>query len=177
MNHRWSLGLTGILAVAIVALLPSLSWAVHFPLGKSSNDWGLKYDVEIKEAGDQSLDVTFTLADEGRLKPLYSVTLVAFSKPLADGGRSYLAKAPIELKRTPEGKLAGRARIRKEHASIAQFRILTLNVDGRPQTAGAAYYDIPLKKFFSEPLAAELAKLPSSGRSSSGPSAKTKTVQ
>lgn len=59
-------------------------------------------------------------------------------------------KAPIELKMTKNGKLSGQVRIPKKFAEIAQIRILTLTVDGRPQTAGAAYYDIPLKNFLNK---------------------------
>ena len=49
----------------------------------------------------------------------------------------------------------GQVQIPKTHANIAKFRILTLTVDGRRQTLGAAYYDIPLKKFLNKaPMAA-----------------------
>ena len=57
----------------------------------------------------------FTLADEGRLKPFYSVDLVAFSKQTdSQGGRSYDVELPIELKPTEDGKRTGQVQIRKE---------------------------------------------------------------
>jgi hypothetical protein len=147
------------LVVAAVALVPCHGWAVFHALGPSSDEWGLKYDVEVNAASGDDLNVAFTLSDAGRLKPIYSITVVAFSKPHADGGRSYLVKQLLKLKTTKDGQRVGQVQIPKTHANIAQFRILTLTVDGRRQTAGAAYYDIPLKKFLNKaPVAASSLK-------------------
>jgi hypothetical protein len=162
MNIRLSTWAAGALVVAAVVLMPGRSWAVFFALGPSSDEWGLKYDLEVNSASGDTLNVAFTLADGGRLKPIYSITVVAFSKPHADGGRSYLVKTPIELKTTKDGKRAGQVQIRKEYADIAMVRILTLTVDGRRQTAGAAYYDIPLKKFLNKAPLAASSQTPSS---------------
>ena len=152
----------GALVVAAVVLMPGRSWAVFYALGPSSDEWGLKYDLEVNATSGDELNVAFTLSDGGRLKPIYSITVVAFSKPNRDGGRSYLVKTPIELKTTKDGKLAGQVQIRKEYSDIAMIRILTLTVDGRRQTAGAAYYDIPLKKFLNKAPVAALSQTPSS---------------
>ena len=143
---------SGVLVVASVVLMPGVSWAVFHALGPSKDEWGLKYEVEASAADGDQLNVLFTLADEGRLKPIYSATVIAFSNPDRDGGRTYLAKAQIDLKRAPDGKLTGQAQIRKEFADRAMIRILTLTFDGRPQTAGARYYDIPLKKYLNKAL-------------------------
>lgn len=114
----------------------------------------MKYDVEVTATSEDKLNILFTLADEGRLKPLYSATLVAFSNPGYDGGRSYLVNAPLVLKPNKQGKLAGQAQISKEFIDRAQIRILTLSVDGKRQTAGAASYYIPLKRFLNKAPAA-----------------------
>ena len=142
--------------------MPGSSWAVFYPLGHSKDEWGLKYEVEVNAADGDKLNVRFTLADEGRLKPIYSATLVAFSNPYPDGGQAYLAKAQIDLKSTKDGKLAGQAPIRKELADRAMIRILTLTFDGQRQTAGAKYYDIPLKKFLNKPAVAASPPAPPS---------------
>lgn len=160
MNMRLSHLAIGMLVVATISLIPGRSWAVYHPLGPSKDDWGLKYDIEVKQATGDALSITFTLADHGRLVPVYSITLIALSKPHSDGGRSYLVKAPIELKAQGR-KLAGQVRIPREHAEIAVFRILTLTVDGRPQTSGAAYYDIPLKKFLDRSPESDTPPTPS----------------
>ncbi|HND50949.1 MAG TPA: hypothetical protein PLV92_01075 [Pirellulaceae bacterium] len=163
MNRRLSYLAMGALVAAAVVLAPSRSWAVYYPLGPSSDEWGLKYEVAISETSGDKLNVTFTLASEGRLKPIYSFTVVAFGKPASDGGRAYLVKAPIELKATPDGKRAGTVQIPKQHVGIAKIRILTLTVNGKPQTAGAAYYDIPLKKFLNTEAKEPTAAAPSAG--------------
>jgi hypothetical protein len=150
------------LVVASVVLVPCQSWAVFHALGPSNDEWGLKYDVEVKATSGDDLNVAFTLSDAGRLKPIYSITVVAFSRPHADGGRSYLVKTRLELKTTKDGQLVGQVQIPKTHANIANFRILTLTVDGRRQTAGAAYYDIPLKKFLKKAPVATLSRKPTS---------------
>jgi hypothetical protein len=58
------------------------------------------------------------------------------------------------LKKTKDGKRSGQVQIPKKFADRAMIRILTLTVSGRRQTAGAAYYDIPLKKFLNKTAAA-----------------------
>jgi hypothetical protein len=151
MGMRLSRLATGLLVVAALVLTSGQCWAVFHGLGPSKDEWGLKYDVTVSDAGSDKLSVTFTLADAGRLKPIYSIHLVAFSKQTdSQGGRSYDVKLPIELKTTKDGQRAGQVQISKEFADRALFRILTLTVDGKRQTSGAAYYDIPMKKFLNK---------------------------
>jgi hypothetical protein len=115
----------------------------------------VKYDVEVHDAGSDTLTVVFTLADEGRLKPFYSIELVAFSKQAdSQGRRSYDVKAPIELKPTEDGKRTGQAQIRKEFLGRAKIRILTRTVDGKRQPSGGAYFDIPIAKYLNKSPAA-----------------------
>lgn len=154
MNIRLSRLATGMLVFAAVVLTAGRSWAVYHQLDPSKDEWGLKYDVELNAADRDTLNVVFALADEGRLKPIYSITVVAFSQPDSQGGRSYDVKAPIELKATKDGKRAGQVQIPKKFVDRTMIRILTLTVEGRRQTAGAAYYDIPLKKFLNKAPAA-----------------------
>lgn len=154
MNIRFSRLATRVLIVAAVALTAGRTWAVYHQLDPSKNEYGLKYDVQLSAAEHGMVNVAFTVADEGRLKPLYSVTVVAFGPLESDGGRAYDVKAPIVLKQTTDGKRAGQVQIPKKFADRAMIRILTLTVDGRRQTAGAAYYDIPLNKFLTKAAAA-----------------------
>jgi hypothetical protein len=149
----------GILVVAAMVLMSGRSWAIYYGLGPSKDEWGLKYDVAVHDAGSGTLTVVFTLADEGRLKPFYSIELVAFSKQADNQGRrSYDVKEPIELKPTEDGKRAGQVQIRKEFAGRAKIRIITHMVDGKRQPSGGAYYDIPIAKYLNNaPLAASPA--------------------
>jgi len=165
MSSRFSRLALGLLVVAAVVLVSGRSWAIYYGLGPSKDEWGLKYDVTVLEADSDTLTVTFTLADEGRLKPLHSIDLVAFSKQTdSQGGRSYDVKAPIELKPTEDGKRAGQVQIRKEFAGRAKFRVLTRMVDGKRQPSGGSYYDIPLQKYLNNAPAegSPLATPPSS---------------
>jgi hypothetical protein len=150
MSIRLSRLATGVLVVAAIVLVSGRSWAMFYGLGPSKDEWKLKYDVEVNAADGDTLTVVFTLADEGRLKPIYSIDLVAFSKQTdSQGGRSYDVKAPIQLKTTKDGKRAGQVQIRKEFVNRAIIRILTQTVDGQRQPF-AAYYDIPLRKFLNK---------------------------
>jgi hypothetical protein len=142
--------------------MTSRSWAHWYELGRSKDEWGLKYDGEVDAANGDKLSVRFTIADQGRLKPIHSVFVMAFSNPDRSGSRTYLVKTPISMKPTKDGKLAGQAEVGKEFANRAVIRIFTLTVDGQPQTAGARYYDIPLRKFLKKAPGAASSRSPSS---------------
>jgi hypothetical protein len=145
MSVRKSRVAISLLVVAAMTLLPGLCWAVYYKLEPSKNDWGLKYEVEVSDAAGDKTNLVFTLADEGRLKPIYSATVIAFSKPYPDGSQTYDVKAAIEFKATPEGKKVGQVQIPKKFADHATIRILTLTIDGK-RHASASYYDLPLQK-------------------------------
>lgn len=132
-------------AFASVTLLASSARAVFYPLGKSSNDWGIQYDVQLFAAGPEHANVIFTLIDEGRLKSIHSFTLVAL-RQVSPGTYAYDAKEVIPLTTTADGKRIGQVKIRREHLDHAMIRVLTFNVDGKRQTGGAALYNLPLRK-------------------------------
>ena len=165
MRFRFSHLATGVLVVVAVVLISGVSWAHFYELGPSKDEWGLKYDAEVTAASGDKLNVVFTLADQGRLKPVYSVSVVAFSDLRRDGGRTYLLNTAFDLKPTRDGKLTGQLEIGKEFRDRAMIRIMTLTFDGKPQTAGARYYQMPLKKFMKKAPAAASSKSPSSAAS------------
>ena len=118
----------------------------------------MKYDVEVQDADGDMLTVVFTLADEGRLKPFYSVDLVTFSKPDSGGSRTYDFNEPIKLKPSDNGKRVGQGQIPKKFLDRAQIRIISLMVNGKRQPSGGVFYDIPIKKYLNKaPLAASSA--------------------
>lgn len=161
---------TGWLILIAVALMASHSWAHWYQLGPSKDEWGLKYDGEIHAANGDKQIVHFTMAEQGRLKPIHSIFLMAFSNPDRTG--TNLVKTPITMRPTEDGKLTGQVEVGKEFADRAVIRIFTLTVDGRSQmagpTAGARYYDVPLKKFLKK---APLTASSQSGSSNAPPSA------
>lgn len=146
MNNGLLRAARRLFVVAFVVLAAGEVWAVHFPLGPSKNDWGMRYDVAVSAAGADKVNIVFTLTDEGRLKPIHSITVVAL-RSVGGNSFAYDVKTPIPLQSTPDGKRQGQVQIPKQFADRALFRVLTLSVDGRRQTAGAALYDISLQKF------------------------------
>jgi hypothetical protein len=170
MSIRLSRLTTGVLVIAAIALMSGRCWAIYYGLGPSKDEWKLKYDVAVHDADGDKLTVVFTLADEGRLKPFYSIDLVAFSKQTdSQGGRSYDVMVPIKLKPAADGKRTGQVQIRKEFVDRAKIRIITLMVDGKRQPSGGAVYDIPIGKYLNKtPVAASpLAPSPISAPSAS----------
>ena len=156
MSNRLSRLATGILVIAAMVLMSGRSWAIYYGLPPSKDEWKLKYDVAVHDADGDKVTVVFTLADEGRLKPLYSIDLVVFSKQTDNqGGRSYDVKAPIELKTTEDGQRVGQVQIRKEFVDRAKIRLITLTVDGQRQRSGGAFYDIPISKYLNKAAAAD----------------------
>ncbi len=121
----------------------------------------MKYDVAIFDAEGDKLTIVFTLADEGRLKPIYSIDLVAFSRQTdSQGGRSYDVMEPIELKPTQDGKRVGQVQIRKEFVDRAKIRLITLTFDGKRQPSGGAFYDIPIQKYLNRTSSPSVAAPP-----------------
>ncbi|MCC7083562.1 MAG: hypothetical protein IT427_00980 [Pirellulales bacterium] len=150
MSIRFSRSVTSLLVVVVMALISGRCWAIYYGLGPSNDEWGLKYDVEVSDAGGDKLNVAFILSDEGRLKPFFSIELIAFSKQADNQGRrSYDVKAPFQLKPTVDGRRAGQVQIHKSLAHGAEIRILTHMVDGQRQPSGGSYYDIPLRKYLN----------------------------
>ncbi len=150
MNIRWSRWATGMLAVAAIVLMADRCWAIRYPLPPSRDEYGLKYDVSVEDAGNGMLNVVFTLSDEGRLKPLYSIDLVAFSKQTdREGGRAYDVMEPIKLHKTEDGRRVGQVQLPKQHVDRAKIRLITLTVDGKRQPSGGAIHDIPIAKYLN----------------------------
>lgn len=151
-NARYSrlfprLAIAGVVFAA-AALIATTSYAVFEGLGPSKDDWGLKFDVQVTAAEGNKLNVDFTLTDAGRMKPLHSVLVVAFSAPDGNGARRWDMKTPIPLQSTTDGHRAGQVQIPREFGNRALIRFMTQTVDGkRVQGVSAAYYEVPLRKF------------------------------
>lgn len=162
MSIRRSRVVMGLFVVAAMAIMSSPCWAIYYGLGPSKDEWGLKYDVEVTDAGNNMLNVTFTLESEGRLKPFHSIELIAFSKQAdSQGRRAYDIKAPFQFTTTKDGKRTAQVQIRKDFANGAEIRILTRMVDGQRQPSGGSYYDIPLKKYLNKtPVTPPIATSP-----------------
>src|SRR5262245_12444803 len=131
MSIQWSRLATGSLVFAAIALISRQALAIYFALGPPKDGWGLKYDVAGEGTGVDTLSVKFTLADEGRLKPIHSITLAVLDKQnSSQQSQRYDVKGRFELKPTGNGKRVGQIDLRKELADQAMIRVLTQRVDG-----------------------------------------------
>lgn len=154
---------TGGLVIAAIMLIAGPAWAIYYALGPSKDEWGLKYDIAIEEANKDSLTVRFTLANEGRLKPIHSITLAVLDKANSSkNSRRYDVRGKLEMKAAADGKRAGEIQLRKDQADQAMIRILTQRVDGKFQSGGARYYDIPLDSYLNGGSSPDVAARPSS---------------
>jgi hypothetical protein len=151
MSIRFSRLATSLLVVAAIVLMSDHSWAIRYALPPSKDEWKLAYDVALEDSDSDTVNVVFTLADEGRLKPIYSIDLIAFSKQTDNqGGRAYDVNEHINLKPTKDGRRVGQAQIRKQFVGRAKIRIITLMVDGKRQPSGGVTYDIPIAKYMNK---------------------------
>src|SRR5689334_18296942 len=121
MRFRFLTFATSLLAGTTVVLLTSRCWAHWYQLGPSKDEWGLKYDGKVDASDGNKLNVHFTIADQGRLKPIHSVFVMAFSN--RDRTGEQLVKTPISMKPTEDGKLTGQGEVGKEFANRAMIRI------------------------------------------------------
>lgn len=155
MSIRFSRVATATLAVAAVLLVAQTSWAIRQGLNPNPAEWKLVYDVAVEEVDSDNLLVEFTVADEGRLKPFYSIDMVSMSKQTdPQGGRAYDMNEPIKLEPTADGKRVGKVQVPKRFADRAKIRIISLHVDGRRQPSGGVFFDIPVIKHWKNAPAA-----------------------
>lgn len=167
MSNRHFQWVSGLLAVVVLTLLAERAWAIYYSLGPSKNEWGLKYDVSVEDAGADMVTVKFTLVDEGRLKPIHSVSLSVLDKQNSTpNSQRYNVVGRLEFKTTSDGKRVGEIRVKKDLVELGTLQVLTQRVDGKFQAKGAAYYDIPLAKHLHEPGSPAVASPlpPASGR-------------
>jgi hypothetical protein len=175
MRFRSLTPATVVLAATAVVLLTGHCWAHWYNLGPSKDEWGLKYEGEVEPGNGDKLNVRFTISGQGRLKPIHSVFVMAFSNPDRTG--TQLVKTHINMKPAENGKLTGQVEVSKEFANRAVIRVFTETVDGKSQMAGkmagARYYDIPLTKFMKTPPLADS----SPSRSSTAAPSKSKVTK
>ncbi|REK10775.1 MAG: hypothetical protein DWQ37_15130 [Planctomycetota bacterium] len=141
----------GLLAIMALVLVAERAWAIYYSLGPSKDEWGLKYEVAVEDAGADMVTVKLTLLDEGRLKPIHSVSLSVLDKQNSTpNSQRYTVVGRLEFKTTADGTRVGEIRLRKDQVDLANLQVLTQRVDGKFQARGAAYYDIPLAKHLNE---------------------------
>ena len=107
----------------------------------------LQYDVAVHDNGNGRVTVTFTLADEGRLKPITGIYLyIPAEKAEKDGGR--YADLWLSLAtRVADGKQVATFELRRDWAQRAEIQLMSRTLDGKLQDLGSDLYTIHVAKY------------------------------
>jgi hypothetical protein len=147
----WKSTLAAVVFVALLAAAEAV-WASGAILSETKEQLKLQYDVAVIESIRGHISVTFTLADEGRLKPITGVHLyIPAEKAEKNGGRYADLYVPLGMK-SVDGKQAVNFELTKEWAGRAEIQLITLTLDGKQGAPGqrtlpSILYSIPLAKY------------------------------
>ena len=143
-TFRWMVLLS---CVAVLALVSHQCWGIGFHLGHAKDELKLKYDLAVTEHDSGRVTIVFTLADEGRLKPLDEVDLVIPGQEKnQDGGHWMDFVVSIDMRETNDGKTVGRVHLRKEWAARAEIWLNTHTMDGKLDPLTRLHHVIPIAK-------------------------------
>jgi hypothetical protein len=112
---------------------------VGFELRETKEELKLDYTVEAQDNGGGRASVTFTLADEGRIKP---ITTVQIAVPSADKSGYYdvvASLAPFER----DGKKVYVVQLTRELLERGEFDLKTKTMDGKSML-NWGYHRVPL---------------------------------
>lgn len=135
--------------IAAIAIPASCALALGFRLRESKEELNLKYDVSVYDHNTGRVTVTFTLKDEGRLKPISSVDLHISSDEQHDSGGFKSDLTMSMALREVEGNQVARIHIRKDWAERAEIQIKTGHLDGKQEPLTWYYHAVPLKDLVS----------------------------
>ncbi len=130
-------------------------WAAGVILSETKEQLKLQYEVAVTEVISGRISVTFTLADEGRLKPITGVHLyIPAEKAEKNSGRYADLYVPLAMK-TVGGKQIVDFELSQEWARRAEIQLITLTFDGKQgapgqRTVPSYLYSIPLAKYVAD---------------------------
>ncbi|MGH7133175.1 MAG: hypothetical protein ACREJO_14675 [Phycisphaerales bacterium] len=135
-----------------------------FELKETKEELKLNYTVEAQDNGGGRMSVTFTLADEGRIKPLTSVDLAVPSKDGSGYFDVVVRLSPFER----DGKKVYVMQLTRDLAERGEIDLKTHTMDGK-QMIDWAYHRVVLEKYAkaAKPFVAPEAK--KSGGAEGGP--------
>ena len=137
---------TVISIIAALAIPPSFALAVGFRLGESKDKLQLEYDLSMYDHDTGRVTVTFSLEDEGRLKPIDSIDLSIPSQEKHTSG-GHKSDLTISIATRKEGnKQVVRVHIRKDWAARAEIQLKTGHLDGKQEPLTWYYHSIPLRE-------------------------------
>jgi hypothetical protein len=149
---RWSAVL---LVAAVTFWTADRAWGEGFSLGQTKDELKLKYDVAVQDHGTGRVTVVFTLADEGRLKPLEAVQLVVPAQEQnADGSHWMDLVVSIDMSETDGDKRVGRVHLLKGLAERAEIQLNTHTMDGKLDRFTRLHHVIPIARYLKDAPAA-----------------------
>ena len=137
---------TVISVIAALVIPASFALGVGFQLGESKDKLQLEYDLSVYDHDTARVTVTFSLEDEGRLKPIDSIDLSIPSQEKHTSG-GYKSDLTISMATRKEGnKQVARVHIRKDWAARAEIQLKTGHLDGKQEPLTWYYHSIPLRE-------------------------------
>jgi hypothetical protein len=154
-----------LVAAVVVSWTAGRASGIGFYLGETKEELKLKYDVVVHDHGDGRVTIEFTLADEGRLKPLDEVQFYIQAKQ-PDKGGGYAADLLVSIdmvKTEGGGKRVGRVEILNELAERAEIVLNTHTLDGKTDLSTRLHHAIPIAKYMKSAAPAAPAAKPEAG--------------
>ena len=136
-----------IVSLTAALVIPAgFALGIGLKLGGSKEKLQLKYDVSVYDHDTGRVTVTFSLEDEGRLKPIDSIDLsIPSEEKHASGG--FKSDLTISMAARPEGnKRVARVHLRKDWAARAEIQLKTGHLDGKQEPRAWYFHSIPLKE-------------------------------
>jgi hypothetical protein len=131
------------------------AWGMGFYLHQTKDELKLKYDVAVEDHGTGRVTVVFTLADEGRLKPLEAVQLVVPAQAQNPDGSHWMdLVVSIDMSETDGAKRVGRVHLLKGLAERAEIQLNTHTMDGKLDRFTRLHHVIPIARYLKDAPAA-----------------------
>jgi hypothetical protein len=116
-----------------------------FELQETKEELKLQYDVAVQDNGGGRMYVTFTLADEGRIKPLFAVDLAVPSK---DGSGYYDVVVPL-APYEKDGKKIYTLQLTRDLVERGEIDLKTTQLDGK-RIFDWGYHRVPFAPYVKE---------------------------
>jgi len=146
---RWSVGS---LVVAVLVLSAGRAAGIGFVLSETKDELKLKYDVAVQDHQSGRVTIVFTLADEGRLRPLDAVKFsIPSQKKESDGSYYYDLVIAVDMVATGNGTRVGRVHLLKEWAERGEISLDTHALDGKTDPLTRLHHRIPIADYMKPP--------------------------
>ncbi len=139
-----------LLAVLICYFAAERAWGIGFYLHETKDELKLKYHVTVQDHKTGRVTVVFTLADEGRLKPLDEVQLVIPAQEKNEDGSNWMdLVVSIDMVKSDGGKRVGRVHLLHELAERASIQLNTHTMDGNMDGLTRLHHLIAIAKYMN----------------------------